>query len=89
MFNDCQKKRVYTNIVKSLFGNLSDKKITILGFAFKSDKNDTCESPAIQLSIDLLNEDANLIYHDPKVTKEQIIEVLKNEKSNFRKDYKT
>ena len=85
ILNDWQKKRIYTNIVKSLFGNLSDKKITILGFAFKSNTNDTRDSPAIQLSIDLLNEDANLIFNDPKVTKEQIIEVLKNEKSNFKK----
>ncbi len=88
ILNDWQKKRIYTNIVKSLFGNLSEKKITILGFAFKSNTNDTRESPAIQLSIDLLNEDANLIFNDPKVTKEQIIEVLKNEKSNFKKDDK-
>ena len=81
------EKRIYTNIVK-LFGNLSDKKITVLGFAFKSNTNDTRESPAIQLSIDLLNEDANLIFNDPKVTKEKIVEVLSNEKSNFKKDEK-
>ncbi len=76
LLNDWQKKRIYKNIVKSLFGNLSNKKITILGFAFKANTNDTRESPAIQISLDLLNEDAKLTFNDPKVSFTQIKEVL-------------
>ena len=76
ILNDWQKKRIYKNIVKSLFGNLSDKRIAILGFAFKANTNDTRESPAIQISLDLLEENAMLVFHDPKVSKEQIKEVI-------------
>ena len=76
ILNDWQKKRIYKNIVKSLFGNLSDKRIAILGFAFKANTNDTRESPAIQISLDLLEENAKLVFHDPKVSKEQIQEVI-------------
>ena len=47
--NSWQQKRVYEVIVTKLFGNLADKKIAILGFAFKKDTNDTRESPSIEI----------------------------------------
>ncbi len=70
--NEWQRKRIYRLIVKNLFGTISGKKIGILGFSFKADTNDTRESSAIQISIDLLNEGANLIIYDPKVSKQQV-----------------
>ena len=76
--NDWQKERIYKIIVDKLFGNIADKKILILGFAFKSNTNDTRESPAIYISKDLINERANIFFHDPKVTKEQIFSSLEN-----------
>ena len=45
--NSWQQKRVYEIIVRKLFGNLVDKKIAILGFAFKKNTNDTRESPSM------------------------------------------
>ncbi len=77
--NDWQKKRIYEVIVEKLFGNIADKKILILGFSFKANTNDTRESPSIGISIDLLKENSKLVFHDPKVSPTQIINVLKNE----------
>ena len=76
--NNWQKERIYKIIVDKLFGNIADKKILILGFAFKSNTNDTRESPSIYISKDLINERANIFFHDPKVTKEQIFSSLEN-----------
>jgi len=59
-------------LIKKLFGSVSGKKINILGFAFKSNTNDTRESSAIKICKNLLEEGAILYIHDPKVNKEQI-----------------
>ena len=63
-------------ILEKLFGTLNGKKITILGFSFKANTNDTRESSAIQICKDLLQEGAKLYIHDPKVSSEQISEDL-------------
>ena len=70
--NDWQQHRISKLIVRKLFGTLSNKKIVILGFAFKANTNDTRESPAINISKDLLEEGASLVIHDPKVSNDQI-----------------
>ncbi len=70
--NSWHQTRISSLITKKLFGTLSNKKIIILGFAFKSDTNDTRESAAIQICKDLIDEGALLFIHDPKVTEEQI-----------------
>lgn len=70
--NDYQKSRFVRRIVSTLFNTVSDKKIAILGFAFKKDTNDTRESPAIYVCRDLLEEQAHLTIYDPKVEPEQI-----------------
>ena len=59
-------------VVKKLFGTVANKKLVILGFSFKANTNDTRESAAITICKNLLNEGANLIIHDPKVTASQI-----------------
>jgi hypothetical protein len=43
--NDWQKRRFAAKIVHTLFNTVADKKIAVLGFAFKKDTNDTRESP--------------------------------------------
>ena len=70
--NDYQKHRFGRRILASMFNTVSDKKIAVLGFAFKKDTNDTRESAAIYVCDDLLQEQANLAIYDPKVTTAQI-----------------
>ena len=70
--NEWQQKRISKIILEKLFGTLTNKKISILGFSFKSDTNDTRESPAINICKDLLSEGADLHIYDPKVNPEQI-----------------
>ena len=70
--NKWQKKRISRIIINNLFGTLFEKKIAILGFAFKAETNDTRESPAIDICKDLLEEGAHLSIYDPKVSSIQI-----------------
>ena len=74
--NDWQKRRISRTIIEKLFGTVSEKKIAILGFAFKANTNDTRESPSISVCHDLLEEGAKLFIHDPKVKSKQINLVL-------------
>jgi UDPglucose 6-dehydrogenase len=70
--NDWQKRRFAARIVKDLFNTVADKKIAVLGFAFKKDTNDTRESAAINICRDLLAEHAKVSVYDPKVPAEEI-----------------
>lgn len=70
--NDYQKSRFARRVVSTMFNTVSDKKIAVLGFAFKKDTNDTRESPAIYVCKDLLEEQANLTIYDPKVPEAQM-----------------
>ena len=70
--NEWQNKRIPEIITKNLFGTLAGKNISILGFAFKSNTNDTRESPAIGICKRLLEESCNLKIYDPKVNEDQI-----------------
>jgi UDPglucose 6-dehydrogenase len=71
--NDWQKQRFAGRIVKSLFNTVADKRIAVLGFAFKKDTNDTRESAAISVCRDLLAEHANVVVYDPKVPAAKIV----------------
>lgn len=70
--NDYQKSRFVKRIVNALFNTVSGKKIGIWGFAFKKDTNDTRETAAIDVCLDLLAEQANLAIYDPQVPATQI-----------------
>ncbi|HEY9250442.1 MAG TPA: UDP-glucose 6-dehydrogenase [Rariglobus sp.] len=70
--NDYQKHRFSARIVRSLFNTVADKRIAVLGFAFKKDTNDTRESAAINVVRDLLAEHANVVVYDPKVPAAEI-----------------
>ncbi len=74
--NNWQKDRIAKLIVNSLFGTVSEKKLAILGFAFKANTNDTRNSASIDICRDLLEEGAILSIYDPKVDSEQIIKDL-------------
>ena len=70
--NTWQQHRISRLMVNRLFGTISGKRIAVLGFAFKANTNDTRESPAIQVCLDLLEEGACLAIVDPKVREGQI-----------------
>jgi UDPglucose 6-dehydrogenase len=70
--NSWHQRRISEIVIKKLYGNIRGKKIVILGFAFKANTNDTRESAAIKICKDLIDEGANLIIHDPKVSDKQI-----------------
>ena len=70
--NDYQKHRFGRRVISTLFNTVADKKIAVLGFAFKKDTNDTRESAAIYVCGDLLEEQANVAIYDPKVPESQI-----------------
>ena len=74
--NEWQRNRFTQKIIDSLFNTVSGKRIAMFGFAFKKDTNDTRESAAIYIGRDLIEEQANIAIHDPKVSKDQIFKDL-------------
>lgn len=72
IMNDHQKERFSDKIIKTLYNTVNGKNIAFLGWAFKKDTNDTRESAAIYVADHLLEEEANIVVYDPKVTAEQI-----------------
>ena len=80
--NSWQQHRISKLILKDLFGTISNKKISILGFSFKANTNDTRESPSINICKELLEEGAYLKIFDPRVSFNQIEKDLENPKSN-------
>jgi UDPglucose 6-dehydrogenase len=79
--NDWQKKRLTCKIVQALFNSVADKRIAVLGFAFKKDTSDTRESPAISVVRDLLSEKAHVVVYDPQVPEAQITKTVLGEGS--------
>ncbi|MDP6858695.1 MAG: nucleotide sugar dehydrogenase [Verrucomicrobiales bacterium] len=82
LMNDWQKQRFADQIVDSFFNTINDKVISILGFAFKKDTNDTRKSPAIDVCKRLLEEKATLKIYDPKVESNKIYDDLETDEEN-------
>lgn len=66
--NEYQMSRFSAKVIESLFNTVTDKRIAMLGFAFKKNTGDTRESPAIHVAKTLLDEGAVLHIYDPKVS---------------------
>ena len=71
-YNIHQRERFAKNILKSLYNTVAGKKISVFGWSFKKDTNDTRESAAIYVTDLLLEEMAKINVFDPKVSKKQI-----------------
>ena len=71
--NDYQKDRFAQKIINHFGGDLSGKRIAILGWAFKANTNDTRESPSIFVAEKLFKVGATLEIYDPMVSKESIL----------------
>ena len=74
--NQWQKERISNLVVEKLFGTVTGKKILLLGFSFKANTNDTRESPAIEISKNLIENGAQININDPKVNNKQIEQEL-------------
>ena len=70
--NTWQKQRITEIIFQKLFGTITCKNIAIFGFSFKSNTNDTRESPAIEICNQLMHEGAKLKIYDPRVSINQL-----------------
>lgn len=66
-----------TKIIKNTFKNLKNKKIGILGIAYKAGTDDKRNSPAIKIGKTLQNQGAEIAYYDPYI-KGNIENVFKN-----------
>ena len=80
--NDHQKARFVKRITHAMFNNLTNKKIAVLGFAYKKDTGDTRQSASIDLVLALADESAEVAIYDPVVEEKQIWTALE-EKSQF------
>jgi UDPglucose 6-dehydrogenase len=76
--NDLQRKRFSNTVISSMYNTVARKKICMFGFAFKKDTGDTRETASIYVGRDLLEERAQLSIYDPQVSKEQMMEDLKD-----------
>ncbi|KAJ3438487.1 udp-glucose 6-dehydrogenase [Anaeramoeba flamelloides] len=80
--NNHQKLRFAKNIADTMFQNLENKKITILGFTFKKNTDDVRGSAAIDVCNYLLGEGAILLIYDPKAKPKHIKLSLKGYNEN-------
>ncbi|KAH9602628.1 hypothetical protein KSS87_005113 [Heliosperma pusillum] len=83
LMNDYQKTRFVNRVVASMFNTVANKKIAILGFAFKKDTGDTRETPAIDVCKGLLGDKALLSIYDPQVSEDQIQKDLSMKKFDW------
>ena len=86
--NDYQMERFSGNIVNESGGDMFGKTITILGWAFKKNTNDSRESASIYVSSNLLINGANLNIFDPMVSANRILSDLEStfESKGFSKE---
>jgi UDPglucose 6-dehydrogenase len=75
--NDYQKNRFAEKIISYFDGNITGKKILLLGWAFKANTNDSRESPSIYIAKKLYDQGAIIKVFDPKVSEERIYSDLK------------
>lgn len=64
--NEYQEHRFVHQMIKVMFNTVAEKRIALLGFAFKANTGDTRESPAIYVARQLVGEHARVVITDPK-----------------------
>ena len=84
--NDYQKNRFSKRIIDCLNGTINKKQITILGWAFKKNTNDSRESASIEITYYLLSEGALINIYDPMVKKDSIFTDLQKLMESKRKN---
>ena len=81
--NDYQKDRFAQKIIDHFGGDLTSKRIAILGWAFKANTNDSRESPSIYVTCKLLKEGFKINIYDPMVNHDQIFEDINENLINY------
>lgn len=76
--NSFQMMRFAENITNHIKENKKNKVVSVLGWAFKGNTNDSRESPSIYVSSYLLEKGINIKIYDPMVPKERIKSDLNN-----------
>lgn len=76
--NKTQPHRLTLHLKKALGNNLKNKKIAILGLAFKANTDDIRESVALPIIEELIMEGAKIHCHDPMVYKDNVPSQLDN-----------
>jgi UDPglucose 6-dehydrogenase len=66
LMNEYQQKRFVITMIRNMFNTLANKRILILGFAFKANTGDTRESPSINITRQLIEEHAQVVISDPQ-----------------------
>lgn len=70
--NEYSKERFARKVVSTMFNTITQKRVALLGFAFKKDTGDTRESPAATVCKLFRQERAQITVYDPKVPHHQI-----------------
>ena len=70
--NDYQKNRFAQKIIDHFGGDLTGKRIAILGWAFKANTNDSRESASIYVTKKLFEAGANIKIFDPLISEDSI-----------------
>ncbi len=76
--NNYQKDRFAQKIIDHFGGDLTGKRIAILGWAFKANTNDSRESPAIFVAEKLFKAGAELYIYDPLVKCNKVLKDISN-----------
>ena len=76
--NDNQRIRFVDIIIDYLKGTVKNKKISIFGWAFKKNTNDSRESSSIYVTDYLIGQGAEVNIYDPMVSNQRIISDLKS-----------
>jgi UDP-N-acetyl-D-glucosamine dehydrogenase len=58
---------IVSRILKDNNNNLANKKIIVIGVAYKANVSDTRETPALEVINLLIKENAQVVWHDPLV----------------------
>lgn len=64
--NSYQERRFAKEVLHRMFNTVANKKIAVFGYAFKANTDDTRETPAYKVILQLLNERADIVVTDPK-----------------------
>jgi UDPglucose 6-dehydrogenase len=85
--NESQKKSLLPKIIQLIGNDLSGKRITVWGLAFKAETDDIREAPSITVIKQLIDRDVEVRVYDP-IAQEQAKKVL-NQVEYFENIYKS